>query len=211
MCIFGGGGGSQDNSAEIARRDEEARQARITAGQTAIDQSFAGFNDDYYDQYGDAYTANYQPQLAQQYRSAYERAVLGLAGSGNLTSSQGANVLGDLAAEYKRQQNTLANNATGAINDLRSSVETARSGLYDQNRAAADPSSAASLAAAQAETLAAPQVYSELGDVFGNLINNAGTVLALESQGKSGFRTGFFSTGSQPAYSSSGSSRIVGG
>ncbi len=212
MCIFGGGGGApQDNSAAIARRDEEARQARITAGRAAVDQSFAGFNDDYYDQYRDAYTANYEPQLADQYRRAYERAVLGLAGSGNLNSSQGATVLSDLTREQERQRGTIRNNAISAANDLRGRVETTRGNLYDQNRAAADPSSAAALAQAQAETLMAPQNFSPLADVFASLLNNAGTVVALESRGAPGFRTGWFNTGTQPAYGSRGSSRNVGG
>lgn len=211
MCMFGGGGGPPpDNSAEIARRDEEARQARITAGRTSIDQSLAGFNDDYYNRYRDTYVANYQPQLEEQYRRAYERATLGLAGSGNLNSSQGANVLADLTREYKRQGGVISNNAVDAANALRGKVETTRGNLYDQNRAAADPSSAAALAQAQAETLQAPQSFSPLADVFANLLNSAGTVVALESRGAPGFRTGWFSSGTTPAYRSASSGRNVG-
>lgn len=210
MCIFGGGSAPPDNSAAIARQEEAARQARINEGRTAIDTSFAGFNDDYYDQYRDAYSANYTPQLAQQYRRAYEKAVLGLAGSGNLNSSQGARVLSDLTGEYRRQGNVLNDNAVGAVNSLRGRVETARSDLYNQNRAAADPSTSAAIAQTQAETLQAPQPFTPLGDIFSSLINNAGTVLALESRGNPGFRTGWFDVGARPAYSSGGSGRVVG-
>lgn len=211
MCLSGLFGGSQpqDNSAAIARQQEEARQARINAGRTSIDETFGGFNDDYYNQYRDAYTANYEPQLTDQYRRAYERATLGLAGSGNLNSSAGAGVLGDLARELARQRTQMANNAQGAANDLRGRVESTRGQLYDQNRASADPSATATLATTQAESLRAPQVFSPLANVFADLINNAGSALSLEARGYPGLRTGFFNNGTTPAYSRAGSGRIV--
>ena len=212
MCFSSLFGGSQpaDNSGEIARQQEAARQARINAGRASIDETFSGFNDDYYNQYRDAYTANYEPQLEDQYRRAYERATLGLAGSGNLNSSAGAGVLADLTRELARQRTQVANNAQSAVNDLRGRVEQSRQSLYDQNRASADPSATATLAGAQAESLRAPQTFSPLGNVFADLLNNAGTVLSLEARSYPGLRTGLFNNRTTPAYSTQGSGYNVG-
>ena len=41
----------RDNSAELARQAEVARQNRITTGQTYIDRAFDQYNDDFYNNY----------------------------------------------------------------------------------------------------------------------------------------------------------------
>src|SRR3546814_8539380 len=97
MCI--GGKTPKDNSAEIARQQEEARQQRIRDGQSAIDTNFAQFNDPYFDDYRQDYMAYYQPQLDRQYQNARRKSVLGLHSTGNLSSSAGAGKLGDLRSE----------------------------------------------------------------------------------------------------------------
>lgn len=201
MCI--GGKAPKDNSAEIARQQEEARQQRIREGQAQIDQKFSQFNDPYFDQYQQDYLGYYTPQLDRQYQDAKRKSVLGLHRTGNLSSSAGAGKLGDLTRAYSDNRTLLANNALSAVNDLRGRIESTRNDLYSQNRASADPSAAASQAATQVGFLGAPPSFSPLGDIFGNLVSTVSTGLAAERAGYPGFNTGLFSSGG-------GSGRVVG-
>lgn len=200
MCM--GGKAPKDNSAEIARQQEEARQQRIQQGQSQIDQQFSQFNDPYFNQYQNDYTAYYTPQLDRQFQDAKRKTVLGLHRSGNFSGSAGAGKIGDLTRAYGDNRALLANNALSAVNDLRGRIESTRNDLYGQNRASADPSAAASQAAAQVGYLGAPPSYSPLGDLFGNLVSTVSTGLAAERAGYPGFSTGLFSNG--------GSGRVVG-
>src|SRR3546814_8372533 len=136
--------------------------------------------------------AYYQPQLDRQYQNARRKSVLGLHRTGNLSSSAGAGKLGDLTRAYNDNRTLLANNALSAVNDLRGRIEASRNDLYGQNRAAADPSAAASQAAAQVGFLGTPPAFSPLGQLFGNFTNMATTGLAAERAGYPGFNTGLF-------------------
>src|SRR3546814_1150118 len=88
MCdaLFGGGGNS--DAAEAARRDEEARQARIRAGMGQIDQTFSQFNDDYFDTRSKAYLDYATPQLEDQFAKAKEQLIFALSRGGNLNRSE---------------------------------------------------------------------------------------------------------------------------
>jgi hypothetical protein len=171
----------KDNSAEIARREEEARQARITQGQASIDQAFGGFNDDFYNKYQDDYLGYYNPQLNDQYDDAVERLTLQLAQTGNLTGSVGARQLADLQKFYDTQKVGITNQALGATNDLRSNIDTRKSQLYTDNRAAADPGNAASAAASAVTALQPAPPSSPLANVFGSFFNDIGNVAAIKN------------------------------
>src|SRR3546814_8617047 len=88
-----------------------------------------------------------------------------------------------LTRAYNDNRTLLANNALSAVNDLRGRIEASRNDLYGQNRAAADPSAAASQAAAQVGFLGTPPAFSPLGQLFGNFTNMATTGLAAERAG----------------------------
>lgn len=194
----------KDRSAEIARQQEEERQARIREGRAAIDSHFSQFDDPYFNQYQTAYLDYYQPQLDRQYQDARRKLVLGLHQGGGLQSSAGASRLAELQSAYAEQQNLLGNRAMDAVNDLRGRIEAARNDLYSQNRASADPSAVASAAAAQAGILSNPPSFSPLGNVFSTLTDFGTLGLAAERAGYPGFNTGIFSSGS-----SKGSSKVV--
>lgn len=202
MCMFGGGA-PKDDSAERARQEEAARQARIMAGQEAIDQQFAGFNDSYFDKYKGDYTGFYAPQLDEQYADAKKKATLKLASSGGLQTSAGASQLAGLFKGYNDQKSALAGKAIDAANELRGKVDANKTELYQLNRSAADPAQATALATQRAGGIQ-PQSFSPLGNVFADLVSNVGTGIALESRGYPGLGTGFFSTGK-----SNSSSRVV--
>ena len=201
MCIFGGGSQPVDNSAEIARQEEAARQARITEGRTAIDDAFGAFTPDYFDSYANDYTGFYTPKLDDKYADARKKLTLQLASTGNLTGSAGIGQLRDLTEMYNEQTSDVTNKSLAAANTLRGNVENARSDLYSQNSVAADPGNAAESAARQIGILQQPQQFSPLGDVFSSFfanlnnnrvanqqrsINDSGTGLFLNSSGSSG-------------------------
>lgn len=185
----------KDDSAERARAEEAARQARIATGQANIDREFARFDDAYFDKFRGDHLGYYTPQLDAQYQKTREKTTLGLARTGNLNASAGAERFGDLAKMYGRQQAGLSEQALSAANDLRSRVEQNKSDLYGLNRSAADPGEAASMAAGRAGTLSAPQAFTPLADAFGALLNQGAIGLSIEANGKGpGFRTGWFNT-----------------
>lgn len=206
MC-FGGGGAPHDDSAEIARADEAARQQKILAGQTSIDEAFKPFDDSYFGGVSKSYTDYYNPQIDEQFNKALQKKTLDLANSGNLSSSSGATQIADLRREYDRQRTSLADQGLQAANDLRGKVESNKSELYQSNRSAADPASAASQAAARAGNLQAPLTFSPLGDVFSSILSKSGQALGLEAAGYPGVKTGFFA--SNPTTGTGSSSRVV--
>lgn len=171
----------KDNSAEIARQEEAKRQARIAQGQQAIDQAFGGFNDDFYNNYQTQYTGYYDPQLNDQYSDAVKRLTLQLAQTGNLTGSAGATQLGDLKKYYDTQKMSMSNQALEAVNSLRGNIDQRKSQLYADNRAAADPGSAASAAASAAQYLQPTAPSSPLANVFADFFSNLGNVAALKN------------------------------
>jgi hypothetical protein len=160
----------KDNSAEIARREEEQRQARIGEGRANIDQEFGQFNDDFYSGYQDDYLSYYNPQAQDQYKTSREKLMLSLAESGNINAGAGAEALGKLDKSYETSRGDIASQAADAANQRRNEIEGVRSELYSQNRAAADPSSAAAQAAARSGGLIDAPAYSPIGDLFGQLL-----------------------------------------
>ena len=185
----------KDNSAEIARQEEAKRQARIAQGQQGIDQAFAGFNDDFYNKYQTDYTSYYDPQLNDQYTDAVKRLTLQLAQTGNLTGSTGATQLADLKKYYDTQKLSLTNQAMDATNTLRGNIDQRKSQLYADNRAAADPGSAASAAASAAQYLQPTAPTSPLANVFADFFSNIGNVAALKSAQRLSEGTGVQSFG----------------
>lgn len=171
----------RDNSAEIARQQEAARQGRITQGQQGIDSAFAGFNDDFYNNYNTQYADYYNPQLDDQYKDAVKRLTLQLAQTGNLTGSVGANQLADLQKYYDTQKLAITNRGTEATNQLRSSIDAKKSQLYSDNRAAADPGAASAAATSAVQFLQPAAPSSPLAAVFGDFFSNLGNVAALNN------------------------------
>lgn len=186
MC--GSGGRPVDNSAEIARQQEAERQARIKEGQAKIDEQFVGFNDDFYNNYQTTYNDYYYPQLDDQYSDARKRLTLQLAKTGNLTSSAGANQMGDLQEFYNNQRTNVTNQGLNSLNELRANIDSTKSQLYNDNRSAADPGSAAAAAASAAANLQPGRPDSPLANMFASFFQNAGNsgsaYLAGDSYGR---------------------------
>ena len=88
------------NAADSQAKAEAARQKAITQGMGAIDSSFAGFNDDFYNKQAQAYSDYYTPQVNKQYQTAGQNTLFGLTRSGLNDSSAGAKAYGDLDSTY---------------------------------------------------------------------------------------------------------------
>lgn len=196
----------KDNSAELARQQEAARQARVNEGQQGIDTAFAGFDDPFYEGYTNQYTGYYNPQLEDQYSDAVKRLTLSLAQSGNLTGSAGAKQLGDLQKYYDTQKTALVNRANTATQELRGNIDTRKSQLYADNRAAADPGSAAAAAASAASALQPSAPSSPLANVFGDFFSNLGNAAAISNARAYGQGSGVQQFGKQ----SNGSVNVIG-
>jgi len=197
----------RDNSAEIARQQEAERQARIVEGQKKIDEQFVGFNDDFYNDYQTKYNDFYYPQVDDQYTDARKRLTLDLARTGNLTSSSGANKMGDLQEYYNDQRTGITNQGLNSLNEIRANIDSTKTQLYNDNRSAADPGSAAAAAASAASNLQPGIPDSPLANVFSAFFQNAGGAASGYNAGTSQRST---NTGVQNYNGSSGNStRIV--
>lgn len=183
----------KDNSAEIARQAELERQRKITEGRQAIDQSFAGFDDSFYNQLSTGYQDYYLPQVDQQFNNARKKLIFSLARAGNLNASAGSSQLGDLKRKYEESKALIGNEAFNRAQQARADVERNKGDLYSQLSASADPASAAAAATARASALTAPPSYSPIGDIFASFLNTAATGVAAEKAGYPGFNTGLFS------------------
>lgn len=189
----------RDNSAEIARQQEAARQQRITEGQGKIDSAFAGFDDQFFSNFQNDYLNYYTPQMQDQFADANRQLTLSLASAGGLTSSAGLRRQDELQRAFQQRSAELANTAATEANRRRAEVESARTDLLSLNRAAADPSQVSAQALARAGTLQGPMDYQPLGDLFGSLVSTATQGLQLESAGFPGMRTGVFGPSTRTA------------
>lgn len=204
MC---GGGGGGNNGAREAREREARRQAALSQGMQAIDQSFAGFTDDFYDQRKQAYIDYAMPQLNRQHGTAAEDLTYALARSGLLESSVAARKQGDLAEQFQMQRQGIVDEGMRLANQARQDVAQARSSVVNDLYATENPAAAAAAAQARARIATAQPTFSPLGMLFQNVTSG----LADWSENRAysdGYRRG---SGGAGATSQSGSGRIVGG
>ena len=178
----------QDNSAALARQQEEERQRRVREGTAKIDEAFAGFTPEYYEGVSKAHDGFYMPQLDRQYKAARDKLTYSLADSGGLDSTAGGKRYGDLTADYGMQRQNIADRGIAAQQDLRGSVEQNRGELVRQLETGSSIESVAGRAASDAKLKSAPQPYSPLGDLFAQWTGTAANNVALQREGYQGMR-----------------------
>lgn len=195
---MGGGGGSNDE-AKRARKDEEARQARIRQGTTRIDNVFSKqFTPKFYQGQEQAYRDYAIPQLDKQHTEAGEQLGFDLARRGVLNSSMRADKEADLGELYDLNRQNVTDKAREAGTKARSSVEDARNDLVLTLQSTADASGAAKSALARASALSRPPAYSPLEDAFLSFTQGLSTQAGLErayaagSPHKPRYNTGLF-------------------
>lgn len=159
-----------DPSAEL-RRQEAERQARVAEGTQRIDATFAPFNDDFYNARKQAEMDYYLPQVEDQYKKSYQDAVARLANSGNLTSTAGASLLGDINKQYELSKQGVLDQAAASGLRLKSDMSQNRARLIELLSGGSSIGSVADSAAAMAQANLAPATYSPLGNLFAGIGN----------------------------------------
>lgn len=184
MCL---GGGSSDNGAEQMRQQEQERQAKVTAGTSALDKAFSGFDDNFYKNYQDTYKNYYQPQLDTQFNDARKKLILG--STGGTANSGFAERLAGLQKAYQEQSGAINSQALDASKGQQSDLETKRANILSQINAGLDAGSAATLADQQAKLFTKPPAFSPLADMFTQYVSNVNNNQAAQNNGYSGFST----------------------
>jgi hypothetical protein len=198
----------KDNSAELAAQQAAQRQAQITQGQGAIDSAFSKFDDNYFNEYNKAYTANYDPQVDEQFGIAQKNLKYNVARRGMLDSTNAIDLNDRLNNSYGQQRQQIAADAIGATNNLKNAVQGQKSQLYALNESAADPTLAASNATAAAGTIPNTPQYSVLGDLFSGLVNAGTGYAAGQSRNNPYITSGRAPGGYLPT--GNGSGRVIG-
>ena len=197
----------KDNSAKIARQQEQERQARIAAGRGQVDQTLSGFDDDFFNRRADEYAGHYMPQVDRQFEDARDTSVKGLARQGSLGSSWGAKMMSDLSRTYETSRSDVANRAVDKSRQARQGIEGVRGDLYGQLEAGLSPGDAANRAALAAEQYQTASDYSPLGDIFAGQLGQFGNAAILQQQGFRGTGVGLLNPGG--AQKAAPSNRVV--
>lgn len=164
-----------DNSAQVqaqqeaqeARAREEARQARIKAGTSTIEDAFGGFNDTFYQKRRNSFMGAYTPQINDQYGDARDQLLFALANAGLVNSSVAAERQAKLNSQRDLAFADVTSKAQADQTALAGQVQSQKSALISQLNATGDSEAATNLANAQSKIIAqdAPKVES-LGALF---------------------------------------------
>lgn len=192
MCI---GGSRGDGGAAEAKRAEEARQARIRKGSSAIDDQFSQFDDAFYDKRKSDYLNYAKPQAQSQYEDAFKDLTLKLAEQNLLNSSAGARRRAKLLERRGEIERQIGSSANELANNARSNIQAAKSDLQNQNINIANPSLVASNAAARAQQLNQTPTFDPLINLFANAAEGLATQADLERRGKNRYNTPLFNFG----------------
>lgn len=157
MC---GGKAPKDNSAQL----EAERQARIRAGTAKIDDTFAQFNDEFYNNRSNAYKDFYLPELDRQYKAAQDSLINSL--GGNINGSEGAKAIGNLTKQYEAEKARLIQAALDQATEARLGTQNQRSQLISQLEGGGSVDNAAAMASTYAGNLARARTFSPLADLF---------------------------------------------
>ena len=199
-----------DNSAQVAADQESKRQANITAGQKAVNDTFdQSFGDPYYAGITNSYDSYYNPQLDTQYQNALNTLTSQLGQQGILQSSEGDRQLALLKQSYDTNKQTVANNGENAAATAKQNVASQRNALLQQAQQAGDPSALGAQAAETASSIASPVQYSPLGAVFSGLLGQGTNALSIQQGGipaSGGGSSGYVYPGAQGGSSGGGSS-----
>lgn len=205
MCFDGlFGGNSAKKMANAQRADEDARQARINSGMSAIDNTFSGFDDNFYNGRRQAYVDYAMPEVQRQAGEARRALVYALGRNGNLDSSGAIRKDQDLTYDTNKAGLNVGNQGLDIANQTRSNVENIRSGVVSQLNATGDDQAATQAALRQAQAINMPQGFSPLGSMFSDFLAGVSQIGSNAGNGYSGFLGG-----SRPLFGSSGSSRVV--
>jgi hypothetical protein len=183
----------KDNSAEIMRQQEAARQARIMQGRETIGKNFGQFDDSFFGGLADAYKEFYNPQL----QTNYERARRDLALRMPTTGSAYTQKIAEMEKDFLAEQARISGAAESTAAQRRADISQSRSALEQQLEAGAGVDTIGSSAAAQASQAALPMQFSPLADIFQKYAGNVAMATQAENMGYNPMRPlSFGSSGS---------------
>lgn len=182
---------NQASSAAATAQADQLNQKAVdntAADQSAVNGAFSQFDPSYFQNYQNAYTNYYQPQIQDQYHTAKDQLTAALSGAGTLESTVGANALANLAKRSTDQTAQVAAQGAAASQSLQQQVASQKASLLGQANASTDPSQIASNAQAATTALQAPTSFSPLGNVFSDLLGPVtsaakGTASTIGAQG----------------------------
>lgn len=189
--------------AKQARIREEARQARIKAGLTSIDNTFQPFNDTFYNGRKSAFLDYYQPQIEDQFKDARDKLTFALARNGTLNSTMAGDQAGKLTKDYATNWASIVSKADADVNNLKSQVSGEKSALVQQLNATADADRVTNDALSRTSQMFQQRPeYNPLGDIFAGVGDSIGNFNAA-NQNRAIYDTYFGKR------STAGSSRVV--
>lgn len=183
MCFGNSGAKAAQREAERARQQEEARQAEIRQGRTAINDTFSQFDDNFFAGNRQAFKDYATPQLDEQFGDATKELTFDLARSGLRNSSVRGEQAGRLQGLYDKNMQQVTNEALSREQQQRNSVEGARSDLISLLQTTGDAQGATNQALSRANMLSQPQPFSPMGQLFTDFTAGLGTQAAMERAG----------------------------
>ena len=202
MCLGDGGRRAQQLEAEKQRADEEARQGRVREGADKINQTFAGYDDDFYKGITQNYLDYATPQVEDQFQDAARQLRITLARNSMLNSSVNVDRKAKLQEDFNNAMREQSIKGKQFANATQQNLEAAKTDLLSQNQNIADPILIAQSAANRANAAAELPPYSPLGDLFAGAAEGFATQLQLEQRKKNRYtRPELFNFG--------GSSKVV--
>lgn len=168
------------------------------------DNTYKGFDDNFYKQRAQDYVNFAMPQLNQQYKQNSDQLAYTMANRGLLDSSAASRTKQSLDLVNAQAAQGIADQGTSQANTLRSNVEGQRQSLITQLEASADPAAATSQALASSTNFAAPSTFAPLGSMFSNwanlyLANQAGQAPGGTTAGNNPYQFGYGLGGSMPS------------
>jgi hypothetical protein len=163
--------GGSNKDAQQARADEQARQDRIAQGTKSIDATFAGFDDNFYNQRAQDFSNVALPTLNMERTRTRNDLAYNLANKGLLNSSARRQRENSFEQEVAKQRRAIADQGLSQANSLRASVEDARGRVYNQLLASADPAQATAAATRAQSDLMQPSPVGAIGNFFADWSN----------------------------------------
>lgn len=138
---------------------------------TAENQTFEGYDDNFYQQRADAYTNYAMPELQKQYKNTFDSLMYGLANRGMLNSSVRNKAESDLNVASGQGAQQIADSARGQSQQLRNSMDQARQNAIQMLYQTADPSQALQSAISTSNAAAVPSQFTPLANMFSGIAN----------------------------------------
>ena len=160
---------SREQAEKLANEErarEEARQAEITLGQSAIEDRFSQFDDDYYSGIADKYKDYATPQLQEQYNESLRRLKANLARGGRLGSSVAAQEESRLGRSFSDELLNIASQGRQYANEHRGAISSAYNSLLSQNQGLADSAVASDSAQREASRLSVIPEFEPIGQAL---------------------------------------------